>query len=71
MASRKAAHAVPFHNPSIPTPFSLPNDINELSGLENLSRSEFTPDFILIDLSDKEFTQHIERARTRSLAVPK
>jgi len=71
MASRKAAHAVPFYDSSIPAPLGLPDDVNQLSGLENLSRSEFAPDFIRIDISNKELAQHSEGTCTRSLTVAK
>jgi len=71
MASRKAAHAVPLYDPSIPAPLGLPNDVNQLSRLENLSRSEFAPDFIRIDISNQELAQHSEGTCTRGLTVAK
>src|SRR5215510_7424450 len=56
MTSGKSTHSMTLNDSSVSTPFCTSDNVNQLSGLENLRDRQFTPNFIIINISYAEFT---------------
>jgi hypothetical protein len=66
---RKSAHPVPFNDSSEPASLGASYDVNQLSSLEDLRDSQFATDFVVINVSNAEFTQHRKWAGASRFAV--
>src|SRR3977135_1030498 len=71
VGSRKSAHAVPLNDSRVSASLCTSDNVNELSGLEDLRDSEFTPGFIIIDIGCAKFAQYYKWTGTSCFAVTK
>ena len=69
VAPRKSAHAVPLNDSSIPTSLGASYNINQLTRLEDLRDSQFAADFIVINISNAEFSQYDKWAGASRFAM--
>jgi hypothetical protein len=69
MTLRKPAHAVSFHHAGIAPTFCPTDDVDPISGLEDLSNRDFATDLVALDVIEPKLAQDSEGTGTGLLRM--